>query len=535
MTLTLRPYQSESIQAVYDYFTEGRGDAPVVVVPTGGGKSLIVAAFMQRALSEFPETRILAAAHIKELISQNYQELVRLWPEAPAGIYSAGLGRRQSRAQLLFCGVQSVYRKTAEIGHVDLLMIDEAHLVGRSSSSQYGQLIAGLRSINPYMKIIGLSATPWRMDSGPLYDGKGAIFDGMAYDIRVDMLVREGYLSPLVSKRPDSLMDTSGLHKRGGEFIDSEMSARFDNDDLTKAAVSEIMHFGQDRKAWLVFCIDVQHALHVRDELRRNGIHAENITGETPATERDMLVRRYKAGEIKCLTSVNVIATGFNAPHVDLIAMMRPTASTALYIQQAGRGLRKAPGKENALVLDFAGNVMRHGPVDAINPVRPKKDDPDAPPGEAPAKMCPECNSIVHAAVKECSDCGYLFPPPEVSISHRAGTAAIMRLTAPEPEWEPVLDVVYERHKGRDGKPDSLRAEYLIGGSVAREWVCFEHVGYPRQKAVAWWMERAGTTPPNTVAEALARIAEVRAPLEAVPLRNGKFINIGRVKLGEVA
>ena len=534
MTLTLRPYQSESIQAVYDYFTEGRGDAPVVVVPTGGGKSLIVAAFMQRALREFPGTRILAAAHVKELIGQNYQELVRLWPEAPAGIYSAGLGRRQSRAQLLFCGVQSVYRKTAEIGHVDLLMIDEAHLVGRSSSSQYGQLIAGLRSINPYMKIIGLSATPWRMDSGPLYDGKGAIFDGMAYDIRVDMLVREGYLAPLVSKRPDSLMDTTGLHKRGGEYIDSEMSERFDNEDLTRAAVSEIMHFGQDRKAWLVFCIDVQHALHVRDELRRNGIHAETITGETPAAERDMLVRRYKAGEIKCLTSVNVIATGFNAPHVDLIAMMRPTASAALYIQQAGRGLRTAPGKTNCLVLDFAQVVSTHGPVDAINPTRPKKGDPDAPPGDAPAKACPECQSIVHAAVRECPDCGYLFPPPEVSIARTAGTDAIMRLTAPEPTWAEVQDVAYNRHRGRDGKPDSLRAEYLIDGQVAREWVCFEHSGYARQKAVAWWQERAGTPPPATVEEALSRIAEARRPIAAVPQRNGQYLNIGRVRL-EVA
>src|SRR5690625_1618694 len=434
MTFQLRPYQAEAIQSVYDYFSDLRGDAPVVIVPTAGGKSLIVASFMQRALLEFPGTRILAAAHIKELIGQNFQEVLKLWPDAPAGIYSAGLGRRQSRAQLLFCGVQSVYRKAREIGHVDLLMIDEAHLVSRSRNSQYGQLIEGLREINPAMKIIGLSATPWRMDSGPLYEGEGAIFDGVAYIIRVDYLVREGYLSPLISKRPGMVMDITGLHKRGGEYIDKEMSERFDTCEITEAAVSEILHFGQDRKAWLVFCINVQHALNVRDTLRRRGIHAETITGETPAGERDRLVRQYKAGQIRCLTSVNVIATGFNAPHVDLIALMRPTASTALYVQQVGRGFRRAPGKTDCLVLDFAKVVATHGPVDAIEITSKKRNDGG---GEAPTKVCPECEEILHAAAIECAACGYLYPEREEasSLDRTADTAAIMNLTAPEPDW----------------------------------------------------------------------------------------------------
>lgn len=531
--MQLRDYQSEAVASVFDYFGSEVG-SPLVVAPTGAGKSLIIAAFCRQACEAYPSTRILVLSHVKELIQQDHQQLMRHWPDARASIYSAGLGRKNLSGQVVFAGIQSFARVADRAGFFDLVIVDEAHLIPRKSGTLYRQTLEALAINNPAVKMVGFTATPYRLDSGMLHEGRDAVFDAICYDIPVGMLVERGYLAPLVSKRPSQTFDLSGLHSRAGEYIDAELSARFDNEDLNRAILAEAAELGADRQAWLVFCIDVAHAEHMATILRGMGKRAEVVSGKTPTAERTRVIEAYKRGDLDALASVGVLTTGFDAPRTDLIVMARPTQSTGLYVQIAGRGMRLKPQGGDCLVLDFAGNVMRHGPVDAINQTRPKKGDPDAPPGDAPAKACPECQSIVHAAVRECPDCGYLFPPPEVSIARTAGTDAIMRLTAPEPTWAEVQDVAYNRHRGRDGKPDSLRAEYLIDGQVAREWVCFEHSGYARQKAVAWWQERAGTPPPATVEEALSRIAEARRPIAAVPQRNGQYLNIGRVRL-EVA
>jgi DNA repair protein RadD len=526
--MELRDYQSAAVQAVYDYFAAGRGDAPLVVAPTGAGKSVIIAEFMRRALADYPGTRILLATHVKELVAQNCQALLRLWPSAPAGIYSAGLGQRRARAQLVFASVQSVAKRAKEIGHVDLMMVDEAHLVPAKGEGQYRTLIDGLRWINPDMRLVGCTATPYRLTTGMLHRGEGRIFDGIAYDIPVGMLVQRGYLAPLVSKRPDQTFDLAGLHKRGGEFIDAEMADRFATDATTRAAVAEIVAAGQDRRAWITFCITVAHADQVRDEIRRHGITCETVHGGMDGPTRDRILRGYKAGLIRCLTSVAVLTTGFDAPITDLLAFLRPTASTGLYIQMAGRGMRIAHGKANCLVLDFAGNVERHGPVDAITlPDERKPGGGGMGEMAAPTKTCPECREIVHAAVRECSACGFLWPEPERAIESTASTAAIMNLTAVD-DWQPVTDMALDRHE-KDGRV-SMRVEYLVGGKVIREWVCFEHSGRPREMAVWWWQTYAGTPPPDSVAEALARQAEVRRPAEAVVRREGKFDRIARVR-----
>jgi len=527
--MQLRDYQSLAVQSIYDYFAQGRGDAPLVVAPTGSGKSLLVAEFMRRAVADFPGTRILLATHQKELIQQDYQTLLRLWPQAPAGIYSAGLGQRKARAQLLFAGVQSIHRKAKEIGHVDLMLVDEAHLIPASGTGQYRNLIKALREINPQMKIVGFTATPYRLSTGRLDSGDDRIFDGICYDIPVAMLVTRGYLSPLISKRPNQVFDLSGLHKRMGDFIESEMADRFATDAVTRDAVKEIVAAGADRKAWIAFCISVDHATKVRDEIRSHGMTCEVVSGSTPSGERDRILRDYKAGRIKALTTVNVLTTGFDAPMTDLLAFLRPTASTGLYMQMAGRGMRICDGKVDCLVLDFAGNVARHGPVDGV---MIPDDRVKGKGGDAPTKTCPECDEIVFAGVRECGCCGFLFPEPEIKHEATASTAAIMNMTA-EDDWHAVQDFALAKHS-KDGSAPSLRVEYLINGRVIKEWVCLEHIGFARQKAVQWWHHNAGTTPPATVDEALERFAEVRKPGEAVVRREGKYDRIVRVRAAMV-
>ena len=324
--IELRDYQRAAIDALYAWFRAGRG-SPLVVAPTGSGKSVILAEFARSAVVAYPETRILIVTHVRELIAQNHAALIRLWPDAPAGIYSAGLGKRQLGRQVLVAGVQSIARRARELGHVDLVIVDEAHLVPRSSDTQYGRLFDGLRDTNPNLKVIGLTATPYRLDSGLLHGGENALFDGIAHDIPVGMLVERGHLAPLVSKRPAAAFDTAGLHRRMGEFVEREMMERISGDP-TRAAVAEIVELGRDRRSWIAFCISVEHARAVRDELREHGVTAETVTGETPGPERDRLLRAYRTGQVRALTSVGVLTTGFDAPATDLIAMLRPTAST---------------------------------------------------------------------------------------------------------------------------------------------------------------------------------------------------------------
>jgi DNA repair protein RadD len=269
-----------------------------------------------------------------------------------------------------------------------------------------------------------------------------------------------------------------------------------------------------------MFCAGVDHAQHVCDAVRSRGFSCATIFGHTPKAERDRIIAAFKRGEIRALASMGVLTTGFNAPGVDLIAMLRPTKSTGLYVQMAGRGTRLAPGKDSCLVLDFAGNVARHGPIDLVKP----KDKTSDGNGEAPTKVCPTCQTINALAARICADCGYVFPAPEVQLEATATTRPI--LSTGRPEWLEVGAVTYHRHE-KPGRPPSLRVDYHCGLVRHREWVCLEHEGYPGQKAAAWWRRRDGSSDvPATVDEALSRAGELRQPAQIAVRPNGRYTEV---------
>ena len=517
--LTLRPYQQVAIASIYGYFQTNKGN-PLVVIPTAGGKSLVMAAFIEGVLKAWPDQRILIVTHVRELIAQNHAEMIGLWPDAPAGIYSAGLGKRDAQARILFAGIQSIHRRASEIGHTDLVLIDEAHLIPGNSSTMYRRFLDALQVINPALKVIGLTATPFRTDSGMLHEGKSALFTDIAFEVPVRDLIDQGYLSPLVSKQPATRLDVSKVGTRAGDFIARDLAAAVDQDAITRAAVNEIIEYGRDRKSWLAFCSGVDHARHVAEEFHRRGIRCRTIFGDTPKEERDAIIAAFKQGEIRALASMGVLTTGFNAPGVDLIALLRPTKSAGLYVQMVGRGTRLAQGKENCLVLDFAGNVRRHGPIDLVRPKRPGEGGG----GEAPTKDCPMCESIIALSSTECPDCGYEFPAREVKI---APTAAALPVLSPKAsQWLPVHGVSYSRHNKLGGRP-SLKVTYSSGLTSYSEWVCIEHQGYARQKASDWWRKRAlGLPVPLSVDEAILQAGELARP-SAISVRpSGRYFEI---------
>lgn len=517
--LILRPYQEAAINAIYGYFQNNSGN-PLVVIPTAGGKSLVMASFIEGVLKAWPDQRILIVTHVRELIAQNHAEMIGLWPDAPAGVYSAGLGKREAQARILFAGIQSIHRRAAEIGHTDLVLIDEAHLIPGKSSTMYRRFLDALKAINPALKVIGLTATPFRLDCGMLHEGQNALFTDIAFEAPVRELIDAGYLSPLVSKQPATRLDVSKVGTRAGDFIARDLAAAVDQDAITRAAVTEIIEHGRDRKSWLAFCSGVEHARHVAEEFGRQGIICRTIFGDTPKEERDAIIGAFKRGEIQALASMGVLTTGFNAPGVDLIALLRPTQSAGLYVQMVGRGTRLAPGKENCLVLDFAGNVRRHGPIDLVRPKRPG----DGGGGEAPTKVCPDCESIIALSASECPDCGYVFPAREVKIAPTAATLPVLSPKAPQ--WVPVSNVSYSRHDKRGGRP-SLKVTYSCGLTTYQEWICFEHQGYARRKAEDWWRKRAPGQPvPRSVNEALALSRSLARPSHISVRPSGRYFEI---------
>lgn len=525
MKLELRDYQRAAIDiGIYAYYAENTGNA-LVVVPTAGGKSLIIAKFLHEVYEQWPDQRILILTHVREIISQNYTELTELWPDAPVGINSAGLKSRDLQSPIIIAGIQSVHKHAQLLPRIDLVIVDEAHLIPRNQTTMYRRLLSDLAELNSYMKVIGLTATPFRLDSGMLHRGEDALFTDISYEVSVRTLIEKGWLAPPRTLRANAQIDTTGVGTRAGEFIAGELEAAATDPGTVNYIADEIVRNGENRYGWLLFGCGVQHAEMMRDAIIARGITCACIFGHTKPKERDSIIRAFKAQEIQALSAMNVLTTGFNAKHVDLIALARPTKSTGLYIQMVGRGLRTFPGKRDALILDFGGNISRHGPIDAPR-VHNKAGTGD---GEAPMKTCPDCQAVWSIAVQVCFCCGHEFAVPERQLNLKPSGADI--LLDREPKWLRVDQVRYAVHH-KDGKPPSLRVEYYCGLSVHKEWVCLVHGGYPRERAIAWWHSRAPGIPvPDTIEEALDNAAGLRTPSEIRVRPNGRFTEITGAKL----
>jgi DNA repair protein RadD len=471
----LRDYQQRTINDLYSWLGTNSGH-PCLVLPTGSGKSHIVAALCKDAVQNWPETTILMLTHVKELIEQNAQKMREHWPNAPLGIYSSGL-RSKRLDQITFAGIQSIRNKAALIGHVDLVIIDECHLVSHKQEGGYRTMIDELMHINSKLRVIGLTATPYRLGHGLITDAP-ALFADLIEPVSIEELIYKGYLAPLRSKVTDLTLSTAGGHKRGGEYIESELQKAVDTVSQNVKIVRETIRLAGDRKAWLFFCTGVDHAYHIRDELREQGVTAETITGKTPAAERDDIIQRFKSGDIRALTNANVLTTGFDYPDIDLLVMARPTASVSLYVQMAGRGMRPKSHTDHCLVLDFAGVVQSHGPITAVDPGRKSGE------GDAPVKVCENCDELVHISAKECPSCGEPFPEPEFKDDGaKLHNDDIMGLDALEMN---VSSWSWRKHISRSSGKEMVAVSYYgtLTDDPIIEYLPITHEGYAGQKAL---------------------------------------------------
>ena len=502
--LLLRPYQEQAKAAVYEHLRT-RDNHPCVVIPTAGGKTPIMASICKDSVVQW-NGRVLILAHVKELLEQTAEKLNTICPEVRFGIYSAGLRRRDTEYPVIVAGIQSVYKRACELDVFDLVLVDEAHLIPAEGEGMYRQFLADAKVINPALRIIGFTATPFRLKTGSICT-PGGILNHICFEVSVRELIRDGFLCPLVTKAGRTKADTSGLHVRGGEFVAEEVEQLMDDESIVEAACGEMVGYTGDRKACLIFASGIKHGQHiVRVMAEEHGIDCGFVTGDTPTKQRDAVLGQFRAGHIKYLVNVNVLTTGFDAPHIDCVALVRPTMSPGLYYQMVGRGFRLHPGKQNCLVLDFGGNVLRHGPVDQV-----KVTLRNAGTGEAPAKECPDCHALIATGYARCPQCGYQFPPPQrQQHDAQASAAGILSGQVTDIEYQ-VRDTAYGVHTKRGAPadaPKTLRVDYRLGlNHWQSEFICFEHDGYARQKAVAWWKRRSPDPVPDT-AERAVEIAE---------------------------
>ncbi|MBR4752207.1 MAG: DEAD/DEAH box helicase, partial [Thermoguttaceae bacterium] len=564
---SLRWYQEQAVSAVWDYLRTQDG-APCVVLPTGSGKTHVIAELCRQVVAW--GGRAIVLAHVKELLEQTADKLTRFVDPSIVGIYSAGLKERTTATPIVVAGIQSVYQRAEELGAFHLIVVDEAHLIPPNGSGRYRFFLEAEKKISPKARLVGLTATPYRLGCGWIVKDKASsdddaydrLLDTIVYEAPICELISDGTLSKVVSKEARRSPDFSGVHTTRGDFDEQEVEKVFAKKNALESACLEIVEKTKERRKTIVFCNRVESARRCAKLLEEYDPDHEALVvdGETSSNERAEIVRRFKSevGDadlfgnvgkpLKYVCNCGVFTTGFDAPNVDCVALLRPTKSLALYQQMVGRGLRRAPEKFDCLVLDFGGNVDRHGPIDLADP------EPTYGDANKPWKKCRECGAIVKKEFAVCPLCGAEFSvprgatDPNANLSGSASTSSVLSTdeepSEPKVEEYAVTAVEYEPHWKKDAPPDkppTLQVKYLRG-QFSRpwfEWLCPGHPVYKaRSRFESWWKSKSKVDPPQD-AETAALYANAGAlakptRIQVTTQKGERFPKIKWIEFGKI-
>jgi DNA repair protein RadD len=529
MGLMLRDYQKAAVDAVWGYFN-GKTGNPLVALPTGTGKSLVIGGFIHSVFQSYSGINVWMLTHVKKLIQQNFTKLLEYWPTAPAGIYSAGLKRRETNNPILFGGIGSVINVAHLLAAPDLLVIDEAHLVSPENETMYRRLIDALLKRNPKMKVIGLSATCYRMGLGSLTEG--GIFTDICFDMTgmeaFNWLVQQGHLAPLHAIRANYRYDVGNVPIVNGDYVKSALQEAANHRDINEIVLDEIAQHASQRNRWMIFATGIKHVDALTEILNVHGIDTVGIHSKLDPGEHDELLDAFTRGQVRCAISMDELTTGVDIPEVDYIGMLRTTQSTNRWVQMLGRGTRPAPWvhKLDCLVGDFTTNSSELGPInDPVLPCPPRERKKGSVAPTAPIKECPGrhktgelCKSFIHASLGTCPHCQHIFATPVHLLTTPSGVE-VMRLDDPIVEPIDVMHVTYNVHHKRNGIDSMLVTYHCRGednGDIPRrfkDYVCFEHEGKARMRAHNWWRERCvDIPPPDTVQRAIDLSHKLRIP-----------------------
>jgi len=521
--MKLRWYQGEAVDALINYLFSNEPGHPIVVAPTGSGKTAIMCGFADEFLSKKIDSNILVLSHVQEILEQDYDSLSNYFDGFEIGLFSSGLQSKIIK-KITVAGIQSVYRHPELFQDFNIVLIDECHTVTIKETGMYRKFLSSLDA-----NYVGLTATPFRLGHGYINKGEGALFTDIVYDLsskeNFNRLVNEGYLARLIPKSTEMEMDVSGVRTVAGDYSLKDLSQKFDREEITKQAVDEIIKYGKNYKKWLIFSIDIDHAEHIASYLNEKGIRTCCVHSKMEQ-DREQVISDYKRSYYRAAVNVDIMTTGLDVKGIDLIAQLRHTKSPVVHVQSFGRGSRviyadgydldtidgriaaiEASEKTHCLILDFAGNTEKLGPINDIV-IKQKGDKKTG--GEPVVKTCPECGVYHPPAVRICDVCGYEFEF-KTNLNAKASGADIIKETIVG--WVDVDNVEYDIHPGKGNKPDSFLVKYVCGLRVFKEWICYDHTGFAGHKGRHWVRYRLnGSTMPSDVYELAQWSDQLRKP-----------------------
>ena len=524
-------------------------------MPTGSGKTIVLCGITNLYLSENPHKNIVVLSHNSKILSQDHQSLSEYFPEIEIGLYSAGLKTREVR-KITVAGIQSVWRCPDKFSKTGLIIIDEAHLVNHEEEGMYRSFISKIEC-----NVCGLTATPYRLNHGYIYKGQETVFDSLSYDLSSPSayvrLIEDGYLSPMRTLNTKLKVDTSGVKLKGLEIDEKGQKEKFDRPAITDIACNEILGASVEfnLKKMLIFAIDIEHAENVRLKMIELGVSCETVHSKKNGNEE--IIEKFENGEIKCVVNVQKLTTGLDIIDIDLIGVLRATNSPSLHVQMLGRGGRPVylegcdlstrknrrlaieKGKKPfCLIMDFAGNTDRIGPINNVSIDEDYSEKiKSGGKGVAITKVCPQCNMLSFTACKKCDSCGHEFKFKEKISTEISSVDPIYMGKESENYGWIIVKNVYYKIKSTPGKPSSLMVVYNTEKGSFREYVCIDHGGVPRGIANRWIRDRIshGDRKPRNLSELYAIRAKLRVPYRIAVEKSGRYTNIKKHDFAQIA
>lgn len=453
----LRPYQQHAVDSCLNHigFNSSHG---VCVMPTGSGKSHVIAAISEKLA---PHGRVLILSHRKELLAQNKAKFTQ--PDDIA-IISAGLGEKTFNKQITIGGIQTVYNCADRLENIKYILIDEGHLLNNTKqTSRYWETINFLKPTN----LLGFTATPFRLEGGrnkPLTWGK------ICYNLDYKYLIDNKFLCPLKNK-VNITIDTSKVEIKNGEFVLDQLEDAAIDKGAIKASVEKILQYAENfnRKSILVFCSGIKHVEILAFALAAHRFRVEKLTSKTPKEKRKILLEKFKTGEVRCILNCEVLTTGFDAPNIDMIAVLRPTKSKALHEQILGRGVRTAENKTECIILDMAGNLEEHGGLGS--PLIDNLKISSSEQVKKDYKICPACEEQIKANERNCPECGFYFEPQQREVTHNLEPDTNTDILGKKPVKVYEVDFCeFKEHISKE-KKKSLKISYYCGYNLFNEWI----------------------------------------------------------------
>lgn len=553
MVIELRPYQLRTLDTVWDALQYKHN--VLIKAPCSAGKTILFSKIIQRLLRENETFRALILVDREILVTQSRDKLHFVAPELSAhvGIVCASVtAEKDVNKRVTVASRQTLINQIDQFPPVQLIIVDEAHLMAPPKEDklipdQFAVIVNKLREYNPKVRLIGCTASPYRLGTGYIYgnqnkEGTLPYFDIVDAEITTKELLAGGYIAPLVGRANTGKEledDLSKVAITGGEYNLGQLSNVMCKQTHVQSCVESWQRYASDRKKTLVFCTTIEHSEVVAKAFRDTGIGSTAIHSKLSPLELELGMKWLENGNVPVFTSVAKLTTGMDVVDIDCIIMARPTKSTALYQQCIGRGQRLADGKTDCLVIDLVGCTKEFGTdMDALKVAIPSNGN-----GEAPYKICPGdkhdgtvCGQSVHASLKYCPGCGYEFPVDEAVEAKIGKLEKVEFNKVPDPEEYTVTHVEYYPHESRATGKKLIKVEYQCGMTLRfNEWVCLPdyYSGYAVDKARDWWEDRSDEPFPDSVDEFMFLADTLIQPTSVVVVQEGKYYKVKRCNFEE--